>query len=502
MEYGREMLSDWYPRKPDLYVLEEYNIDTIRMLANFSNLSFNPRAKFIFIGETFSVNFLSLISSFHILDALFVNSTTLELSTYFPYKSTPLNSSTHITLERIGLCGINSTMLENINYFPLKIPKYWKHFLLLVAYQAQAVFCICHDCERRGIWIETVEIILDHLRMEKRYYQTNKLSREEIFEKYNVHFSMSYATSPDYIEFTMTYVQDMSAWFVHIPLETPRWKYLIFVLSPLTWISCILIIVAMTTVWILSGFLFIGNYSCWDILKAVFDQFLEHSINLPRKSVHQTVLIVLIILLAFFMNTFFKSRFTYLLNGINYEDPIDSFEKIMKNQLIVGSYKSNRILLDTTPEIHEYLDKNFVECDGTPTCLRRVAQDRNFATFKSTMKTRSAGEFLIDKHTGQWLLKQISSSVFFRPIVANFQRGHPFFAIFNEYLFHLVESGIADKIIRKYNKIVEMSQPSSLDTHSLTFDNIVAPMALWTTGIFISLVMFVIENRYCVKYDE
>ncbi|KAK9874402.1 hypothetical protein WA026_002749 [Henosepilachna vigintioctopunctata] len=393
--HKKNMEIDWYAQKPDLYIIDEYDDEKmeriINRLTSFSNLSFNPRARFIFILNHFTGNFFKVVSSFYITNVVLLNSSTLEFWRYFPYRTEGSNKESSI-LAKIGVCDGNHFIVDRDTLFDsATISNPWKISTMLTSYD---------------------------------YHEENQ--RQEIFKKFNAHCGMGVAISPDFTEFTMAYVVDLNAWFVPSPDLVPRWKYLGTIFSPM-------------------------------------------------------------------------SRFTYLLNGLNYESPIDSFKKIEDNHFKIGAAESLVPLFNNSPVVRKYLQSHFVNCDSSSKCLNRTAFRGDLAVVKPARKVRFAERIYRNRETGHWLIKQLEPALFTRHIVAFFQRGHPVYPVFNRYLYYLVDAGIAEKIISKYDRKVTMDQPILSETNALSYEHILAPLSIWILGLTISAFVFVLE---CFRFGR
>ncbi|KAL3272890.1 hypothetical protein HHI36_014350 [Cryptolaemus montrouzieri] len=200
------------------------------------------------------------------------------------------------------------------------------------------------------------------------------------------------------------------------------------------------------------------------------------------------------------MNILLKSRFTYLLNGLNYQNPLNSFDDIMKNQIRIGSTPDMIPAFNTTPEISNYIEKFHLLCDPGPNCLRRSAFQRDIAILKPVRKGRAFVKALIENN-GSFLLHEIKPPFSIIPIAIHFQRGHPLFPIFNKHLFNLVEMGIAKKIISKYDPKIKMAQQIYTEQRALKMEHLVIPLVLWMAGILCASIVFTIERIVKLKFD-
>ncbi|KAL3272885.1 hypothetical protein HHI36_014345 [Cryptolaemus montrouzieri] len=494
------MISNWLLIKPDFYIIEEDNLealeDIFRKLSNFSTLAFNPRAKFLFIGQIVSTDFLKFIYSLYIRDVLFLNPETFDL-----WSPIDLGKLVKENITRNNMFTVN----HNINRWQKKITvdlssrnlptiaENWGISKISAIYFPLEMYSKCHNCTSKGILLDIFDIIADYLQINVEYYRSRNMSKEEIFQKYNVFITVFRTEILNFTEFTMSYFADEWSWFVPCPEPIPRWRYLCNIFKPSVWLFFSVIIFIFSAIWTSSTFLFEGEIIFLEIIVTVFELFLEQKNYIRRKYVHRAIMAVCIILFAYFMNIFLKCRFTHLLNGLNYQDFLNSFEDIMTNQIRIGSSPEMIPSLNTTPEISHYIKKFYSQCDFSANCLRRSAFQKDIAIFKPARRARAFIKSLF-KSDGKILLKEIKPAFVIVHNVIYFQKGHPFFPSFNKHFYNLVETGISNKIISEYDPKIKAVQQIYTERRALTTEHLVIPLVIWLSGTLCASVTFITEK--------
>ncbi|KAL3272887.1 hypothetical protein HHI36_014347 [Cryptolaemus montrouzieri] len=494
VNYRNKMLSNWFPTKPDFYIIDEDNLDNLldifRELSDLSTLSFNPRAKYLFIGQNFTIEFLKFISALYIRDVLFLNPETLDFGPPFHQDTEQFNcAKIHYRI----ICENSTLKRNNADLSPRKIEQYLGITTISAVYKPVEMYSTCHNCTFKGILLEMFEIIAAYLEIKVEYYQHVNLSNQDIFKNYNVYIRVYGREVLSFTELTMSCLAEEMSWFVPTPKLIPRWKYLNNIFKPSVWLAFFAIIFIISLVWGTSNLIFEGEFIFSEIVIAVFKQFLEQDHNIPKNYVNRAILAVSILFLTYLMNTFLKCRFTYLLNGINYQNELNSFEDIVSARIRIGSTPVLIQLLNTTPQMSDHLEKYYLVCELGPDCLKRIAFRKDMAVLKPGRKVRAFMKMLIEEK-GEILMKEIKPPFFVLHMALHFQRGHPLFHSFNKQLYNLVETGIAEKIISGYDHQLEEVLDIYIEQRALTTEHLVIPLFIWIFGILSALIIFGVEE--------
>ncbi|KAL3271710.1 hypothetical protein HHI36_022182 [Cryptolaemus montrouzieri] len=225
----------------------------------------------------------------------------------------------------------------------------------------------------------------------------------------------------------------------------------------------------------------------------VFILFLGQSFTFNARTLNRQIQIVFIIFLSYMMNLLFNTRLTYLLNGLNREHKIVSLEECVDHGLIIGCPRGTAVYFNDTPKMAAYLEDHFFNCDTTYACMERVAFKRDMVTCNSIRRLHYKN--IIDGDTGQSLVEKLYPPLYRRLLVMYFRKGHPVFSVFNVNLNRLIQSGITEKIMKKYEKFVEIIEPPLSEAVSLKLAHIVAPLFIWIVGNVISILSFFMEKQ-------
>ncbi|KAL3272891.1 hypothetical protein HHI36_014351 [Cryptolaemus montrouzieri] len=506
VDYRNAKVSDWYPKKPDFYIIEADEFveleDRFRKLSNLSNLSFNPRAKFLFIGQNITLDFLKFISGLYIRDVLFLNPETSELWSPFYYEKEN-SGSTNINNKIFNMVGIcRNISLKALNLYPRKSEENLGISKISAVYIPVKLYA-CHNCASKGIMLEIFEMIADYLEIRITYYIKGNMPRTMIFENHDV-FIRAYTMENFHIsEFTMSCFTDEWSWFVPSPELIPRWKYLNNIFELRVWLISFFLILILSVVWAYSRFIFEGEFVFLETTIAVFKLFVEQNHDIRKNYVDRAILSVCIIFFAYFMNIFLKCRFTYLLNGVSYQNDLNSFDDIKNNKIHAGFHPSLIKFINTTREMRDYIEEFGVDCSNVLICLNRTAFQRDIVSLQRARIGRNLIKTYSDLN-GTILLKEIKPPFIVMQHVIDFQRGHPLLPIFNKYLFNLVDMGIVKKIVSNYDPKIDTLQESYVEQRALKTEHLVIPLVIWVAGILCGTIIFIIEktSEYKLKKKE
>ncbi|KAL3271711.1 hypothetical protein HHI36_022183 [Cryptolaemus montrouzieri] len=505
IDYGKSMESDlynFYPRRIDFYIIEEYNLEKLmNLIVNLQNITgnaYNPGGKFLFVVKSLSSVFLELISTYNIVNAIFFNLITKEIFTYFPFKRHILNS-VDTNFEKMGTCW--DTHWPNL--FPPKVPNFWVNSSISIAVSIQNAYSLCIDCKNKGIDMETLNIILNYSGIHGIFHVVKERNLLYTEDSYDIAIGNCAPKDPKFggPDITYPYTDDPFIWVIPKPNYISRWKYYARIFDVTVCIVSIASILSLSFLWDFGKILFLGRISIWASLtvpRSVFTLFLAQSFIFKTNFIHHRILTIFIIFLSFMMSLFFSTRLTYLLNGLHLDGKINNFEEMLNHGLIIGCPKSVMKIFNKTTRVVEYLERNLVDCDLTNKCLKRVAYERDMAACKTVRRLRFEG--LLDNNTGEWLVQELYPPIYVRHVVMFFRRNTPIFHLFNSYLSRLVQSGIIGIIVKKYEKMAVIKDVFLAPAQKLKLEHIAGPLVAWLIGnIFGGIILFVEQNRNRVK---
>ncbi|KAK9881439.1 hypothetical protein WA026_016326 [Henosepilachna vigintioctopunctata] len=211
--------------KPQFYILGDLTqkqLDvTLYQFKDFQANLFNPWAKFMFLGSNFTRDFVGAVSRENIYNALFLNTVTGKIYTFFPYSGKRFISTP--TLRIIGECDCDA--LNGNELFPAKYPDNWEGYELSVLMEKFELYTLCPDCEGPGIEIAILQLIANHLKMRSRFVFSNKILLDT-FHKQNVYDALigdRIVLPLRSFEQSVAYLHDHLRWFVPSPRKMYGW---------------------------------------------------------------------------------------------------------------------------------------------------------------------------------------------------------------------------------------------------------------------------------------
>lgn len=485
--------------KPECYLIEgvseEVLKNNVKFLSQQNNL--DARGKFMFITTRFSNTFTDFLTSEFIFNAIFLESSTGRILTYHPFEE-------YTDFSEMGICGREGITNFTNEVITTKLPKSWENSTLKVMYSTILVYAMCHECDHRGLEIDIFSTIADHFKINIEFYEIGNYTEQILLfldKKRSVYFGGQLIR--DQLEYTYPYYTDALAWYVPSPKQLPRWRFLFTIFSFDVWLAWGTIIAIFTFFWIFGNFLLNKKLSLRTVLlvpNIIFFWFLEQMYNVQTKSSYHLVLKVYLLFTAIMMNFLFRSRCTYILNGINFEKGIDRVEDIISGGLVIGCTDFVAKIIGERKDIAEYLEDNFVNCRAIE-CLSRTAFDNDLASVSLIGVARFSSGFFLDSK-GRSLLKQLKSPTYVTRLVAFFNRGHPMFPWFDRKLQYLVEAGIVGKIASKYDEYYFYKEVNLSSTKMLGLQHIMAPSAIWSIGMVLSILVYIWELKNTPKRER
>ncbi|KAL3274863.1 hypothetical protein HHI36_019645 [Cryptolaemus montrouzieri] len=486
----------------DFFILDSFNDTQVENIVQIMRrLSwFHPAAKFLIVGTNFSSAMLKYIAKYHVINVTILDSSSGNISTTYPYKTRSLQRiNTDPSL--IGYCN-DSLLDDRRSFISRKIPTYWKKTYLRLVYEYVEIFSNCVLCEDRykGIESEIFIIIFEHLEMRlKAVKYTFSEGSAGYLEVLNCETDMIfglYARVSGYkdAEVTSPYLQEHMLWFIPVAPEIPRWKYIFHIFHKNVVIAFLVTIMAISLSWLFKNYTIQRNTSMnlfFEINLSSFELFLGQSHRFYTKSLSHKILVCCIILLSTMMNYFFGTRLAYLLNGKSYETKIESVEQLAENNFYVAYYLNrNRYLVSQISAFRDYPEKFYVNCSGRViSCIDRMRADGNMALVGAERQI-----IALEKNNYSIPpLVSLKEHLYTINISAFFSKGYPLFSLIDRMLQYLVQSGIVERISKKYHQLLRLNE-ESLSVRSLSIQHMVLPLFVWFVGIFLSVVVFCNER--------
>ncbi|KAK9878577.1 hypothetical protein WA026_022647 [Henosepilachna vigintioctopunctata] len=430
-------------------------------------------SRILLIENTFPLKFAMKISKVF-QNAIYLSSTTGNIYKY---------SSRNDSLVKITNC--ENYLSQHSNLFPSKILKFG---MISIGYSPNNIYTACDNCTRPGIEIEILKLLMDHLGMTYKFERISNLGQvNRLFD-----ISVGGASYLQHEFVTQSYVEDFMKFFVPMSQKLERWRYILLVFDTASLIGFLITFMANVFIFIVIKYLQQEQLRC-DLIQFIFVIFLGRTGRYRTRDIGLEFLIFSMVFWSAMINYLFCSKLRFLLNGINYENQIESPDDIIRNGLSVGITHPKYIeILQNIDEFANYSLNNIKDCRFNR-CVPFITK-KNMAFFAAVRPARHLIRNHIDPKTGQPYLKEMKKSYFTRKIAAVIMRNHPFFPVLNKHVKYLIESGITEQIVKKY-EIPYLDELTMEPIRSLKFEHIIAPLFILTIGLTISLIVFFFELK-------
>ncbi|KAK9879667.1 hypothetical protein WA026_006728 [Henosepilachna vigintioctopunctata] len=492
--YEKYVMKSIYLKKPDFYLIEDLTVIEIGKFCAHEeefDYTFNPRAKFLFLARNFSTDVLNFMSRYFIYNAIFLDTTTGKILTYFAFQEIENQEFTEV-----GHCGVDGSITLTSELYPDKIPKQWQNSSIRIMYQPMEIFTICHDkCEKKGIDVEIFDLIAKWHGIVIQYVHLVSEVDFKDYYKNQINAHIGCLDMRISVEYTYPHIYENLVWFVPQPPPVPRWKYFLYIFSLPVWIMWVLATTVLSATWCFGDYILGKRISFRTILSVpyiIFILFVENFCDTDTNTSFREILILFMIFLSTMMNFFFKCRLTYFLNGLNYERGIESVEDVIASDLKVGCTRRVAHIVSVDPKLKTFLKNNFIECFSYY-CLNRTSYVGDQATVTLMALIQNNNVSYVDKTTNRYLLKVLPNPIYMMPLVSHFNKGHPMYFLFNQNIQRLLETGIIEKISRGYFLDKRLKEISLNATQSLNFSHIMGPLSVWMLGVAASVTTLFFE---------
>ncbi|KAK9886793.1 hypothetical protein WA026_018445 [Henosepilachna vigintioctopunctata] len=488
--------------KPTFFIVENMKDSDIfsywATVTRFPRMFFHPRARYLFIEEDFSPFYLRLFSRFNVYNSIFLNSKTGNIYTSFPFMNTNRKLRRNNAVHRIGKCDETSLLHDNL--YPSKLPKDWQNQAMRIIFMRSEIYTKCVNCPRPGIEIEIITLILNQLKIFYHFYES-QMNNENILliehRGYDFFIGTALSENTNLLEYTRSYVDDYMSWFVPMPKKLERWRYILLVFTPTTWILGFLSFVA-----IVSAFILVKTYkkpAYLNVTQFISVIFVGRIKRYRTENIPQEFLILCMVFLSFMVYNLFCSRLTFLLNGVNFSNSVNSFEDIVKSNLKIGivTYEN---YLEKMKDFENFPKNRFEQCDDLDECLRGAKTYKDIVFLFACRPIRASKHMIMENETGLPFLKELKPYFFNPKFVVKFFKGHPFLPVLDRKLQYLIEFGITDKIIKNYD-VPPWELPVLEPTQSLKMEHMVAPFIILGVRILMSLLAFSFEMRQFMNFN-
>ncbi|KAK9886791.1 hypothetical protein WA026_018443 [Henosepilachna vigintioctopunctata] len=480
--------------KPDVMIFDNATTHEIERVyyTLIRQKTYNATAKYIFIVDILHPTLVDFVALKYLMNTIFIHMETGKIITIATYEKYKVEHSYSKLLLELGSCDDQYSLQQN--FFPSKNNRNWVKRSITLVYVHTLLHSKCDKCKKPGISIEIMTSVLKNLNIPYTFLRTNTKTVNELMDSYNFNVGPLNLIPPDLFESTTPFDEETLYFYVARPEQIDRWRYILLVFSPSAWMYFVLSLLTAVAVFIVMKYINerIKNI---DIIQFIFIIFLGRIKRYRTKVVSLEILVLCMVFMSVMLNYLFCSKLTYLLNGITFEQGVESFEDIANQGFFIGiTQKQDMIWIKTIPEFRHYTEEKFVYCNESFNCHWRAKKDRKFTFLSGYREISAFGRILMDRNTGIPFLKFVEPPFMTVKIVSIVRRGHPLLPILNKKLEYLIESGITAKIIEKYEK-PQHATPTSEPIESLKLRHIVAPFMILAVGLTLSFLVFLMEVR-------
>ncbi|KAL3274258.1 hypothetical protein HHI36_015667 [Cryptolaemus montrouzieri] len=367
----------------------------------------------------------------------------------------------------------------------------WKGWKMNLCYVKSKKFCK----ENRNIEYDTMILILNRLGIITSYIcYGNPLTLKELTVHHvcDISYRMIQSKIAFYSDATEPYIYDTISWFVPAPNLIPIQMFPVKVFSAILWILFISTLVFFGITWYTIRSVHYKPSSMFVVQQIVkmLNIFLEQSASYRTRYLSEMILVLLSLYFVFLMNAVYKTRFFFLLTGIEFEEPITSFQDIIKRNMKTGIPWS-----EVPKNLRHNNDKIFresIDCHTSKICLDRVANQRDLAILTLDRIGDQLHNSYVDVD-GRPLIQRLDPPYISVHIVAFLPKGHPFLLKLNRYLRDLMNFGILPKIISKYESKFSEIEWKTSGPYKLKVEHLKAPNVLLLIGLSLSVLTFIWE---------
>ncbi|KAK4873697.1 hypothetical protein RN001_013057 [Aquatica leii] len=474
------------------------------------SISWNPRAKFVFVFDSFNnADELFIIAQkyyvFNIV-VLLPKDDYIEIISYFLDETSPV---------LLNKC-IDGRLYNLTNLFPDKLPTTWKNSTVRTLLFPYPPFVFDKNGLIFGMEIDALKLVQSVLKFNIEYVKKpfqnwgRKLKNGSYegaysyFRNYEVDLGlgMFYANQSEYWDFdeTYPYMEDNVKWTVPMAKLKQRWIRVLgiftievwsLVLILFLWISCLLFVMSTR----------VNEINAYrrfkDCLTKCYQCFLGQSTELPKTGVFRIV-IGFWVCFGLLITAAFQGRLISVLN-INIRNPqITSVDELIASKIKFGFYSDTAHFFSEPDNKNDwYIYNNYQECPVNSQCLNRSAFKADFATFKP----KKFIEYMIstsylDEH-GNSLVHMLDGTVFNLFITMIFVRGFPMYDKINLLLSWLRSGGFIDYFYKEAaflaNKAIQAANRTSFAFQIITLEEILWIFWFLLLGLSLAGVVFVVE---------
>lgn len=314
-----------------------------------------------------------------------------------------------------------------------------------------------------------------------------------------------FLTSQQVLEFDFVTVWGRLSqnWVVPKAQLVPYWRTIFYAFNSEIWFLVLLSLIVLSVVW--------SYFEKDDLLQSFelhFQILLEtgNSRILRIRYLSSRILACVTIFSFYVISTTFRREMVRIFTSYLYQDQINSLKKIVEKQVPCTVYGEIKELYISKEEVFgNYINNvcsTIVPNTDIETFFTRIASGENLATVMTALNYKSYKNKLYlrgGKEPQAYLIKNKIKSEF---VYIFLTKGHPFLDRFKIATGRIISSGIAVWFRKQWYQSLEKDLKSKEILHpdDLSFEEISAAFYFLFSGLFLSLVIFLLELLH--KYLE
>lgn len=478
----------------------------------YGNFVWNPRGTFItiYLGDDGLIN-IAEESWKHYTLRTFIVDKFLKIYTYFPYKYEKCGEN--LQLEELYTCdSLTATEIDNI--YTNKLPRQFNK----CPFRFEALKIAPYIIKTEGDGEVGFEI--EMLRAVAHYTNTtltfeNHSNREwgvKMEDGKYVHMvgdllqrkidglaGMVPATSDlrRYFDTTPIHTFDNSIIFVPAGKYVETWKNFEMVYEKKVWILLFAVFISVSLALWLGATM---HYKSKELRR--LDYWFMYALcascsslpRLPHLLFHRYIIYLWVSFIFVFTSVYQCQLLTFLVKP-SFEHEISSFEEVIESEYPIGGYYTIvNVLQVADPELHEKLNRKWVNCSLSMACITQTAEERNIITIKSKTRVQYqlAKQFL--HPSGVSKLRPLYDKQFPFAVCFYVDKGLPYFEKMEWLINGFTESGLFSEWVKNVryteNKVV-FSETIRLGIHHL-----ILPFVFLFTGHAAAFCVLIVEFIY------
>ncbi|PSN56488.1 Ionotropic receptor 480 [Blattella germanica] len=288
---------------------------------------------------------------------------------------------------------------------------------------------------------------------------------------------------------TYPYFKQNLKWVVPAGAPVPRWKSLIKIFNPLLWLCVVTtFLIGSITSWLLLK----ENQQSLTYISVLLDTLLTYvvaGISDRYKGTVASTFFVLWLFYCLIINTAYQSALISFLADPGQDQPIKTIEELHKS----GLHLMCRLPISTVETA------NTSECINPRLCLITIAKNRDSALLEDEVYLSSFTNYFLDSETNRHLLHTIEENArtFYFTINVH-SHGCLIFKRMEQLIHRIWGAGLMIKCFDDISRMLRRRYYEVLndDPYVITLSHLQGVFYFMTTGLFVSIIVFLIEISY------